>query len=201
MEQMKKIFLFLLILTVAGFSQQINHTVGTNLAGTAVRSIVYLDTTAATTNEIYVDLDDWYPIDLNPAVYDSATALINSNLLWLGTFYVSFDNQGTGSPTTDSLAGITIKATPGIYTTASKSLASADWGSAITLETVRQAGDYFAINNVYVHATKYKLIPPELLRLQINAPAASDTDCDDSTAVYWKFSYPAIYHEHEVQKP
>ena len=131
----------------------------------------------------------------------SITVAQSSNLQYLGTFYVSFDNWGVASPTTDSLGGIEITATPGIYTTVSKSLALADWGDAIELEEVKQIGDYFAINNVYIHATKYKILPPEVLRLGINAPATTRVGCDDSTAVYWDFVYPAVYHVHEAQKP
>ncbi len=214
-----------MILATIGFSQQINHTSGTNLAGALYTTglSTFIDTTAGTTNYFYVDLDDFYYVDYNPLVVSDvltvtgssandsagvdsiygatvATVNISSNLQYLGTIYVSFDNQGA-APTADSLGGYVINVTPGVYTNQStKSLATADWGAAITLETVRQINDYFAINNVYVHATKYKLIPPQVLRFGINAPSAN-SGMDDSTMVYWDYAYPAIYHTHEVQKP
>ena len=215
---MKKIILILMILTVAGFMQQLKHTQGTNLGGTEYTAGLgtYIDTTAATTNYFYVDLDDFYWMDIFPmattgtvtgfssdtvgldSISGATTVAHSSNLFYIGTFYVSFDNQGA-APTADSLGGYSITATPGFYTTASKSLAAADFGTAIELEEVREVNDYFTINNVYLHATKYKLFPPQIVRLGISPPA-TNSGMDDSTMVYWDFVYPQIYNVHGAQK-
>jgi len=210
---MKQIFFIVLVLSGFVMAQQMNHTWGTNLAGEDYAGGLgtFIDTTAGTTNYIYVDLDDYYFIDPGPLVIDydmdlgsgedstlDGTVKNNSDRMYLGTFYVSFDNQGA-APTADSLGGYFINVTPGIYTTENRSLALADWGTAVTLETIRVIGDYFAVNNAYIHASKYKLFPPQVIRLGINAPS-SNKGMDDSTMVYWDFSYPGIYHVHEVQK-
>ncbi len=210
---MNKLLIFLITLTTIGLGQQLNHTWGTNLGGNVVRSIPLLDTTAATTNYIYVDLNDYYMSDINPLVIDydmdigsggdstlDGTVKINSDRMYIGTFYVSFDNTGADAAG-DSLGGIEITATPGVYTESAKQLSEADWGTPVEMEEVKQVGDYFAINNVYLHATKYKHYPPEVIRLGINAPATTRPGCDDSTAVYWDFVYPAIYHSEEAAKP
>lgn len=200
---MKKLIFILLIFTVPLVAQQLNHTWGTNLAGETLIEIAHFDTTAAETNEIYVDLNDWYPgFDINPLVNDdSAVVALNSDRMYLGTLYAGFDNWGTGSPTTDSLVNITINVAPGIYTSSAKSLAEVDWGTAVTLETIEVAGDYFAVNNVYIHATKYKTFPPEVIVFTINPPATTEPGCDDSTSVAWDFVYPAMYHQEAIQKP
>lgn len=220
---MKKIFLFLIILTIAGFSQQLNHTWGVDVSGSAMTKIAEIDTTAATTNTFYVDIDDFYFVDWYPltvtdvmtitgsssdtvgvdSIYGSSTQTVysNSTRQYIGTLYTYFDNWGVKAPTTDSLAGYTINVAPGVYNSTSYSIANVDWGTNVVLETVRQAGDYLSIKNVYVHASVGKSLPPRILRFQINAPATSNTNLDDSTEVSWDFVYPAIYHVHEVQKP
>ena len=207
------IFAFLFLAGMA-HAQQLDFTCGLQQSGSAYSGagLVYIDTTGGTTNDIYVDLVDYYPFgDLYPAIVtDTITVAAggdstmagslydNSTRQYIGTFYVYFDNQGA-SAATDSLAGYTIKVTPGCYMTASRSIASAKFGTAVTLETVRQVGDYLAINNVYIHASKGKLFPPEIIKLQINAPATSDADLDDSTAVNWRFVYPEVYHPEQIQ--
>jgi len=194
----KKLLLFM-ILPMLLFSQQMNHSWGTNLAGETLSGLNYITVTDGGTNAIYVDLNDWYPIDISPLFSDDSVVNISSDRMYLGTFYTNFDTKGA-APTADSVY-FYIKVYPGIYTTTSKSLASAVWGSAITLETVAETGDYFAINNVYLHASKYKHFPPEVIKLSIDNHAdISAVGSDDSIKVDWNFTYPAIYHEHEVQK-
>ena len=217
---MKKIIFILLIFTVPLVAQQLNHTWGTNLAGTEMSKLTYIDTTAASTNSIYIDLNDFYPgYDINPlnitqtitgaSTNDSAgvdsiyvgTAAVysNSDRQYVGTFYVYFDNQGA-APTADSLH-YTIAAAPGVYNSSTKSLANVDWGSNVTLESILKINDYLSINNVYLHATLKKSFPPEVIRLQINAPATTEVGLDDSTEVSWDFVYPAMYHQEAIQKP
>ena len=194
-----KILIFLMAFVSFCFSQQLNYTWGMNSVGTLYTGAetAYIDTTDDTYTDIMVDLSDYFwGNDIGPAVTtDSANTdyLMNSDRFILGTVYVNFDNQGTASPTTDSLH-YTISATPGMYNTASRAVSGCKWGSAVTLETVDQAGDYLAINNVYLHATKYKHFPPEIIRLRI-API-DYAGLDDSTAVNWRFVYPQVIEEY-----
>lgn len=189
-----KVIWFVLLLASFVFAQQMNYTSGLKKTSGDLwtnEGITYIDTTTGTTNDILIDLQDYlFAGDINPLVNDdSAVVAINSNRFYVGTFYVLFDNQGTASPTTDSLK-YTIKAYPGIYTTESKTVAGAKYGTAVTLETVKVHNDYFSINNVYLHATKYKHFPSELIKLEL-APVGSK-NCDDSTQVNWRFVYPQV---------
>lgn len=197
---MKKIFVLLLALAVPLMAQQVNYTYGVNLAGADYggAGLVYIDTTTGTTNNIYVDINDFYWIDVNPLRTNDTTGavLLNSDRSVFGTFYCNFDNQGA-DPTADSVL-FTIKVYPGVYSTASKSLAMAKWGTAVTLETIEAIGDQFTVNNVYLHATKYKHFPPEVLKFEI-APIGR-ADADDSTAVHWRYAYPALLQVHKERK-
>lgn len=218
---MKKLIIFVLF-AFALQAQQINHTTGMNMAGETQTGFVYLTCSDGADNLLYFDLDDYYFVDWNPMIvndimtitgYDdstdtgvdslagstTATVYSNSSRQYIGTLYVSFDALGS-SAATDSVYHL-IKAAPGIYTTSSKSLASADFGTDVTLETVAQVGDYFSVNNVYVHSTAAKLLCPQILRINIDNHAdISSVGSDDSVAAYIDFAYPAIYHVHEVQK-
>jgi len=190
-----KVLIFLLTLASFVFAQQMNHTSGFKTSSGdswGNEGITFIDTTTGTTNDIIIKLNDWYPgFDINPYNDTSGVVLLNSNLFYIGTFYVSFDNQGITAPTTDSLL-YTIKAYAGMYNSSDKTIANIKWhGTAVTLETVATVNDYMAINDVYVHATKYKHYPPEVIKLEI-APSGS-SGCDDSTAVDWNFTYPQIY--------
>jgi hypothetical protein len=223
---MKKLIVLLMLFAIPLFAQQLNYTWGCIQGGTAYdgAGLAFIDTTNGTTNDIYIDLNDWYPgFDINPlvsndvltitgssendsagvdSIYGSTTSttIISSNLFYIGTFYVAFDNQGVGAPTTDSLK-YTIKAYPGVHTAASRMFAGVDWGTAVTLETIATVNDYFSVNNVYVHATKYKHYPPECIKLEIAPTGGAKTaNCDDSTFVNWRFAYPAIYQVHKERK-
>jgi len=194
------LFVLFLLLTAPLFAQQLNYTWGCIQGGTAYSGagLTYIDTTTSTTTDIYIDLYDYWPgMDINPVVYDSVTVLLASDHFTIGTFYVGFDNQGIESPTTDSV-NFTIKVYPGIYTAASRMFAGVDWGTAVTLETIMTINDYFSINDVYIHATKYKTYPPECIKLEI-APAGR-VGSDDSTFVNWRFAYPAIYQVNKERK-
>lgn len=196
---MKKIILLIMVLSVGVFAQQINSKWGYDTWGNSRTgaAISYLDTAATTQEDFIFDIGDWYPFDVSPLFSDDSVVNINSDRLYIGTFYGGFDTQGTAAPTTDSVLYY-IKAYPGIYTTASKSISLVDWGTAITLETIAQAGDYFSINNVYVHASKYKHFPPEVLKIEI-----TDIDragADDSVKFAYRFRYPAIYTKDRYNK-
>jgi hypothetical protein len=196
---MKIVLTFIFLLSFV-LGQQINSTWGTNLGGANFDGSgkTYLDTTRTTTFDLYFDIDDFYWADPFPYVIDSiGNTMLYSERAVFGTFYGAFDTKGTKTPTADSVC-YTIKAYPGVYTTASKALASADWGTAVTLETVACINDYFSINNVYVHATKYKHFPPEVIKIEIAVSTA--LGADDSTFFAWRYRYPAIYKVHDERK-
>ena len=209
---MKKIILLIMVMSVTAFSQQIKSAWGYDTWGNARTgaAITYLDTATTTQEDFIFDIGDWYPFDIGPLVIDydadfgtgadstlDGTVKNNSDRLYIGTFYGAFDCAGTASPTTDSVL-YTIAVYPGVYTTASKSISSVDWGTAVTLETVEQAGDYFSINNVYVHASKYKHFPPEVLKISITD--INRDGADDSVKFGYRFRYPAIYSQQAYDK-
>jgi hypothetical protein len=192
-----KILIFLLTFVSFCFAQQVNYTWGVKTpSGDAWGAgLTYIDTTVGTTNNIIVDLKDYFlGFDISPAVTtDSANTsyLLTSERFYLGTFYCAFDNQGV-APTADSL-NYTIKVYPGVYNSDALAIASIHWGAAVTLETINVINDYLSVNNIYVHATKYKHFPPEVFKLEI-APIGY-TGCDDSTAVDWRVAYPQVYQQ------
>jgi hypothetical protein len=218
---MKKILMFVLLMFIAVQAQQINHGTGTNLAGESLSRFVYLTATDGANNYVYFDMDDYYFVDWYPlfvtevltlsgdgpndvgmdtlTASTTTTVYSNSDRMYIGTLYISFDTQGA-APTADSVYHL-IKAAPGIYTSASESLASADFGSEVTLETVAEVGDYFSINNVYIHSTATKVLCPQILRINIDNHAdVSSVGADDSVAAYIDFAYPAIYTERKTHK-
>jgi len=208
---LNKLILLVLILTLPIFAQQINYTWGVQLDGSDYGGAGETPAAKTSSYTFYVDISDYYPIDMNPYVvsYTAASSdtvgldslyyavFNNSSRSVFGTLYMNFDNQGA-APTADSVI-YTISVYPGVYGTDNKSLAGAKWGTAVTLETVEETGDYFSINNVYVHATKYKTFPPEVLKFTL--ASINRNGWDDSTFVSWKYAYPAIYHPYSIQKP
>ncbi len=200
---MKKLIVLFLLLTVPLMAQQLDYSFGYIEGGTAYSGagLTFIDTTSGTTNNIYYDLNDyWLGNDISPLFSDDSVLNINSDRFIIGTFYCAFDNQGLKAPTTDSLK-YTIKVYPGVYTTASKAFAAVDWGTAVTLETLETVNDQFTINNVYVHATKYKHYPPECIKIEIAPTGGAKTaNCDDSTFVNWQFVYPEIYQIYKERK-
>ncbi len=197
--------ILILLLSLLAITQQVNYTWGKKTSGLdwSGAGIALMDTTSGTTNDIVIDLNDFYFTDPNPlAVADSGAGSAplvsnNSDRLYLGTFYTNFDNVGAASPTTDSVL-FTIKAYPGVYSTASKAVSGIKYGVAVTLETIRKAGDYYSANNVYIHATLSKSFPPETIKLEI-APIGVK-EADDSTNVHWRFAYPAIHQQQKEHK-
>lgn len=199
MKLLSFIFVFLFLTGIA-YTQQLDFTWGVKQSGTAWDGAgkVYLDTTAATSTDFYVDLSKYYPgFDLKPIYVDSVTNLGDSDRQLIGTLYGYFDCQGTGSPTTDSVKYL-IKVYPGVYATASRSIASAKFGTAITLETVLQAGDYLSIKGVYI-LDAVKLLPPELIKVTVGPAATKVPAIDDSVAFYWRLVYPEVHNQEAIQ--
>jgi len=192
----KLIFILLLIIPLVLSAQQINYSLGLKATSGdpwTVAGITYLDT--ATTYDFIFDLNDYYFWDYNPLVISDSTddVAVNSNLMYLGTFYANFNCQNAA----DSVI-LKLDVFPGLYGVDSRAVASVVWGDTVELETIRCANDYFDIQNIYVHATKYKILPPELLMIRLRD--VTDGDQDDSIQVDWKFAYPAIIHQVKERK-
>lgn len=188
MKSFRLAICFLLALTFFVFGQKIVYDLGYTASGSEYTAGATLDTVTGTATNVifYFAEKNWYPFDVNPlfAADTGGTVKINSDRFYIGTLYTYFD----ANLAADSII-YTIKAYPGVLTS-STSLATAKWGTAVTLETVRVAGDYMSINNVYVHASKYKHYPPEVLKIEF-APVA-DPDNDDLTAISWRLVYPVL---------
>ena len=199
---MRELFIVLFLLPILAFGQQLNFTSGTNLNGTDLNEtgFTYLDTTAGTTNNAYFDLGDYYlgsdffPVSMGDST-EAGDIYGSSNYFYLGTLYTYWDFVGAKAPTTDSLKW-TVKAYPGVYTTASRALASVKWGGAVTLRTIAEAGDEPFANNVYV-STVAKALPPEVIKIEF-APVDKKTN-DDSLNVYWRLVYPQVVNPYEIQ--
>jgi len=207
---MKNILVILFILIPAlVFSQQLDFTSGKKLSGAnwSLAGQVYLDTTASTSTDFYVDLSDYYWAgDIRPLVIDydldfgtgadstlDGTVKTNSDRMLIGSLYTYFDTQGIEAPTTDSVKhNITVY--PGVYYTDSRSLSAVKWGTAVTLEEVTEAGDYLSIVSVYIKDA-IKAFPPEVLKFSIVPATTKVTALDDSVACYWRFVYPEVYQQ------
>ena len=98
-----KVIIFLLMLTSFVFAQQLNYTFGVNGSGVALTgSFTSLDSTGATAYNVYVDLTDSYPYEVNPAVYQDssvATVLGSSDQNVLFTLYYFIDADVAGDST------------------------------------------------------------------------------------------------------
>lgn len=196
---MKKIVLFIMLLCLVVNAQQINYSLGLKTtSGDAwkLADITYLDT--ATTYDFIFDLNDHYLYDYNPlfvtevltspdldSVISTSTVQVSSNLMYIGTFYANFDVVKAA----DSII-YKLDVFPGVFGTDNRAAAGIVWGDTLELETIRTIGDYFDIQNIYVHSTKYKHLPPEVIRIRLRDLV--DSDQDDSIAFDWKFAYPAI---------
>lgn len=196
--------LFFVLLPLLVFGQVLNFTSGQKLSGDnwALTGIANIDTSEGVTNNIYIDLGDYYFNDLFPvAMGDSTEAgdiLSSSNYRFIGTFVSYWDNWGVKAPTTDSIK-FTIKAYPGWYTTANRALASAKFGTAVTIRTIAAIADPNYLDNVYVSTTA-KALPPELIKIELCPTGGAKTAaCDDSVAVFWRFVYPQLIHSESIQ--
>ena len=197
-----KAIIFVLVLAFVALAQQVNYTYGLKtVSGDAWDGdgISFIDTTTGTTNLIIVDLNDFYFVDPDPYIVGdtSGTEKGNSSRLNIGTFYTYWDNQGTASPTTDSLL-YTMKVYPGVYTTDSRAVAGLKWGTAVLVDSVVGINDTFTQSNVYLHSTLGKSFPAEVIKIEL-APVGRK-GCDDSTKVNWRFAYPAIHQVYKEKK-
>jgi hypothetical protein len=119
-----KIILCLLTLVSFAFAQQFNFTWGVDAVGTPLTgSFTSIDSTGATSYSVYLDLNDYYPgFDVNPAVYDSVTAIANSDRNVLFTLYYFIDADAA----TDS-TNIDVDIASGVYTSTALTMAASSY--------------------------------------------------------------------------
>jgi hypothetical protein len=193
---MRKVILFILVLTVSLFSQQLNYTFGVDAQGDALSgSFTNLDSTGATSYDIYVDLNDYYPYDVNPvALGDSSDDVVgSSDVAVLATVYYYFDVDAA----TDSVVG-DWDASSGVYSTSNLTMAATLFDATpVKQADVSGANDIFGHINIYTESGK--LFPPEVIKITFDVdPAAAEV----STGVdlYYRVVYPQIYKVHEERK-
>ena len=184
---MKKIIVFILLLSISVFAQQIRHTWGQKItSGNPWNGAVYtalFDTVTANRIRLVVDINDFY---------FGGTQFKLIDTLYVGTLYQYYDAQNAA----DSTMAL-IKACPGLYSDETKSIANIKLGTAITCETVRVVGDKMAITPIYI-STDQKLFPPEVI--EISLKGVTDSDFDDSCDVYLDFAYPQLLQQYRERK-
>jgi len=197
---MKKVILFILVFTVSLFSQQLNYTFGVDAQGDALSgSFTSLDSTGATSYDIYLDLNDYYPYDVNPLVHDTQDSdstnayLGSSDKAVIATLYYYFDADAA----TDSTVG-DWDASSGVYSTSSLTMAGTLFdGTPVKQSDVSGAGDLFGHINIYTESGK--LFPPEVLKITFDVdPAVAEVSA--GLDLYYRIVYPQIYKVHEERK-
>lgn len=197
---MRKVILFVLVLTVSLFSQQLNYTFGVDAQGDALTgSFTNLDSTGTTSYDIYLDLNDYYYVDPNPLVHDTQDSdstnayLASSDKAVLVTVYYYFDVDAA----TDSLVG-DWDASSGVYLTSNLTMAATKFDATpVKQADVSGADDIFGHINVYTESGK--LFPPEVLKITFDVdPAAAEVSA--GVDLYYRVVYPQIYKVHEERK-
>jgi len=203
---MKKLFLILalvLIFTIPGFTQQINYDRGTDLSGTAYSVVCKQDADSSTTWNILFDLQDYYFRDWNPSVYDSITALNNSDALFIGTLWYMVD----AAQAADS-ATLYIEAYPGftIYDDNDNNrYETTEQNFSTTAITLRDSSSDFSKGdiqwtpiNIYLNAST-RVLPPEFLKVKMGFNINS-FDGASSGDIYWRLAYFAVYEREQTNR-
>jgi len=188
---MKKIILFILILVLPLFSQQITYDWGYTIAGARYTQTGYSDADSSTSISIVYDMQDYYPLDFNPVASDDSVIILNSTRLNYGTFWWKIDAQNA----TDS-SGHSILAYPGFmdYYPGSGdriTVANIDYSTTATTllsETAAVNDAQWNAVNIYISNTGGKILPPEFIKIVI----AFQTMAADSIDVYWKSVFPTV---------
>ncbi len=201
----KFIVMFLLLLAGFCFGQQINHTYGTTTAGGAYTSSgASID--SGTTVTVILDLQDYFYTDFNPTVYDSVTALANSDAFFLGTLWFYLNADSTNDSTNLNIdvypAGFTYDDNDGNRIEAAEYTVST---TAVVLRdssTTRTLGDIlWSAVNIYLNAST-RFLPPEIIQLKfaIFDPAGSGGTEMSGGFIHWDFVYTAVYESQQNQR-
>jgi len=185
---MKKLIVCFLMLTSFVFSQQLNYTWGLSAVGVPLTGVfTSLDSTGVTSYSVYIDLNDYYPgYDINPAVYDSVTAIASSDQNILFTLYYLVDVNASGDST-----DIDVDVSSGLYTSTALTMASTAYDpTPVNNADLVHDEDIFGHINVYTETGK--LYPPEVVRVTFDVdPTAHEVSA--GTNLYYRIVYPQIY--------
>jgi hypothetical protein len=184
-----KVLIFLLTLASFTFAQQFNFTWGENGSGVPLTgSFTNLDSTGATSYSIYLDLNDYYAgfNDVNPAVYDSVTAIASSDQNVLFTLYYFIDADVAGDST-----DIDIDISSGVYTSTALTMAATSFdGTPVNNADIVGTGDIFGHVNAYTETGK--LWPPEVVKITFDVDPTT-AEVSAGLDIYYRIVYPQIY--------
>jgi hypothetical protein len=198
-----KIILTIVLLTSLCFSQQLRQTFGVNSTGGALTgSFTSLDSTGATSYDIYITLDDFYPFDFNPFfLVDSsgsvanggAAAQGNADKISIGTLWYFVDADAAGDST-----NIDIDVHTGVYADANRNISSAKFDATATKAAdILGTGDL--CTGVLIYTETGKMLPPSIIRIRLDVdPAAKEVSA--GLDIYYEFVYPQIYTEQGYRK-
>ena len=199
---MKKIILFLMILSAIAFGQQINYTHGYDVSGNALTGkFDNLVKTGGTSYTMVFKLDDAYPwdyyplqLDVQAALDSSESAYGNSGYYHYGTLWFLAKTQTSG----DSV-NLDIDLYEGIYGDANRTFAGVKWdGTATKLKDIGP-GIVDVFQGIDVYAPDGKMLPAHIIKIVIDVDPA-DNELDDSLDVYYEFAYPALIQEVKEHK-
>lgn len=201
---MKKLILLFLFIPVLLFGQMMNHSWGYSTSGTAYNQTGYSDADSSTTISIVYDLQDWYPLDINPLFSDDSVIIGSSHKMLIGTFWYKLDAQNA----TDSTV-YAIKVYPGFmdyYGGTGDRIATANIDYGTTATTLIDTSSTLAVNdvtwkflNVYLNSSAdagsntVKHYPSEFYKIAFTFGNGTA----DSLDVYWDFVYPAVYQSQQ----
>jgi hypothetical protein len=197
---MKMIILFLLIFTVPLFAQQMTWTWGETTNGVAYTQTGTGSLDSSSTTDIVFDMQDWYPLDLNPVASDDSVIILNSTRMNYGTFWYKIDLQNAA----DSSA-VLITAYPGFidyYPGTGERIATANIDYSTTATTLQDSSSYttndiqWTAVNVYISDTEGKIFPPEFLKINMSWGNAT---CDSITT-YHTFVYPSVSESEQSKR-
>lgn len=189
-----KILLFIFILTSFVFAQQLNYTHGYTTAGVNDDGqFTSLDSTGATSYSVVFLLDDYYPFDFNPSVYDSVTAIGSSDKTSIGALWYFID----ADEATDS-TNIDVDVYTGVYGDANRTVAGIKWdGTATNCADVTGDGDL--CSGVLIYTETGKLLPPHAIKITFDVdPTAAEVSA--GLDLYFEFVYPAVYQSAKEKK-
>ena len=195
MKYLSFLILTLFLLSTSLFAQQINYTWGQSAAGATLTQTGFVNVDSISTITVVFDMQDYYFVDLFPAIYDSATALLNSNRLYYGTLWYKVDVQNAADSSKFS-----IYAYPGnmIYHPNDGSRVTATNLNFSTTATVivDSVADTYATNdiqwtavNLYLSDAEGKILPPEFIKVFVDFYGTTN----DSIDFQYTFAYPALY--------
>lgn len=184
---MRKIIFWLLVLVSFTFAQQLNYTWGVSATGVPLTgSFTSIDSTGTTSYSIYLDLNDYYPYDVNPIASDDSVLIGSSDQNVLFTLYYLIDVDESGDSTE-----IDVDIASGLYTSTALTMASTSYDpTPVNNGDLQGTEDIFGHINVYTETGK--LFPPEVIRITFDVdPTVAEVSA--GIDIYYRIVYPQIY--------